>query len=85
MEGLFLPLAAAALIFPIAYLAVPPALAAWRRRRDPKRIYPRRLRNLDSRKPELVIPTADETAAVVERFHEAVRRSDLSDYLRRGA
>jgi hypothetical protein len=85
MERLFLPLAAAALIFPLAYLAVPPALAAWRRRRDPKRKYPGRLRNMDFREPVLVIPPADETAAVVERFHEAVRRSDLSDFLRPGA
>lgn len=77
MEGVLAPLAAAALIFPIAFLAVPPAVSAWRRRHEMRRVFP------GPRSAEkLVIPSADETAASVERFHEAVRRSELADFLR---
>lgn len=78
MEGFLVPLAAVALLFPIAFLAVPPALAAWRRRGETRRGFTPRQRPA----AKLVIPPADETAASVERFHAAVRRSDLADYLR---
>jgi len=79
MEGFVVPLAAAVLLFPIAFMALPPALSSWRRRHERKRA------GFSPPKgpvEKLRIPPADETAAAVERFHEAVRRSDLADYLR---
>jgi hypothetical protein len=76
MDCYLVPLAAAALLLPIAYLAVPPALSAWRRRLEVRRGFKPRPAE------KLVIPAADETAATIERFHEALRRSDLADFLR---
>lgn len=76
MEGFLFPLSTAVLLLPIAWMAVPPAAAAWRRRHEVRRGF----------KPApprpLVIPAAGETDAAIERFHEALRRSDLSDFLR---
>lgn len=78
MEGLIVPLAAAVLLFPILFMVLPPALSAWRSRREIRRGVKRGPRAPDS----LAIPPADETAACVRRFREAVSHSDLSDYLK---
>jgi len=78
VESFLVLLAAAALVFPIAFLAVPPAVSAWRRRHETRRGFKPKRRKAE----KLVIPSADETAASVERFHEAVRRSELADFLR---
>lgn len=75
MEGLIVPLAAAVFLFPILFMVAPPALSAWRRRHEVRRGFKPRPGE------RLVVPSADETAAAVERFHRAVRQSDLSDYL----
>lgn len=75
MDGFVFSLTAVALLLPIAWMAVPPALSAWRRRREVRRGFtpaPPRV---------LVVPAAGETAAAIERFHAALRRSDLSDFL----
>ena len=82
MEPWIRPLVAAALLAPLAFMAARPALAAWRRRHEKRRGFkPPKLSPAD----RFVIPPANETAATVERFHEAVRHSDLSDYFRSGA
>jgi len=74
---MLIPLAAAALLFPIAYMAVPPVVSAWRRRREARRAFTPRKRPVET----ICLPPADETAECVRRFHAAVRRSDLADYL----
>lgn len=74
MEGFLVPLVAAALLCPIAWMAVPPAMSAWRRRHEIRRGFKPRPGE------KLVIPSAGETAAAVERFHEALRHSGLADY-----
>jgi len=68
----------AALVGPVLYLAVPPALAAWRRYREGKPVLAWR----PKKKPALVIPAAGETAAAIERFHRALLRTDLADFLK---
>lgn len=76
MDGFLFPLSTAALLLPIAYMALPPALAAWRRRKEKRQGFkpaPARM---------FVIPAAGETDAAIARFHAALRRSDLSDFLR---
>lgn len=78
MEALITPLVVTALIVPLLYLAVPPARAAWRRYRDGKPMLAWR----PHRKPPLVIPAASETAATIERFHRALMRTDLADFLK---
>lgn len=75
MEGFLFPLTTAALMLPIAWMALPPALSAWRRRREVRRGF----RPAPPR--PLVMPAPGETDAAIERFHEALRRSDLSDFL----
>lgn len=75
MEGYLVHLAAAAMLLPIACMVVPPALSAWHRRHELRRGFKPRPTE------KLVIPTADETAASIERFHAALRRSDLADFL----
>jgi hypothetical protein len=75
MEGLLFPFAAAVMLLPIAWMTVPPAVSAWRRRHETRPAFKPRPGE------KLVVPSADETAAAVERFHRAVRHSDLSDYL----
>ncbi len=75
MEGFIVPLAAAVFLFPILFMVVPPAVSAWRRRNEVRRGFKPRPGE------RLVVPSANETAAAVERFHRAVRHSDLSDYL----
>jgi hypothetical protein len=80
MDALLMALAASAAIVLTVCLAVPPVQSAWRRRHEAKRFYGR-LRNLD-RRPKLVIPEADDTAAAITRFRRAVLHSDLADYLR---
>jgi hypothetical protein len=84
MEGFVLPLALAAFILPVLFLGLPPVLAAWRRRHEPRRVFTRPLRNLD-RRAQARMPSADETAETVERFRKAVRRSGFADYFRPGA
>lgn len=76
MEGFLFPLTTAALLLPIAWMALPPALSAWRRRREVRRGF------RPSPPRSLVMPAPGETDAAIERFHEALRRSDLSDFLR---
>lgn len=63
------------LLMPIAFMAVRPAVSAWRRRHETRAGFKPRPAE------KLVLPTAGETAAAVERFHAAVRRSDLADFL----
>lgn len=75
MEGYIVPLAAAVFLFPILFMIVPPAVSAWRRRKEVRQGFKPR------RGERLVVPSANETAEAVERFHRAVRHSDLSDYL----
>ncbi|MDD5303143.1 MAG: hypothetical protein PHS14_08535 [Elusimicrobia bacterium] len=75
MEGFLFPLSTAVLLLPIGLMVMPPALSAWRRRHEVRRGFKPRPGE------KLVMPSANETAASVERFHEAVRRSDLADYL----
>lgn len=78
MEGFIVPLAAAVFLFPILFMIVPPAVSAWRRRHEVRRGF-----KPDRRPAEPVrIPEAGETAATLQRFHDAVRHSDLADYLR---
>lgn len=77
MEGFIVPLAAAVFLFPILFMAVPPALSAWRRRSEVRRGFKPTFRPAEP----LRIPEADETAASLKRFHEALRRSDLADFL----
>lgn len=79
MEALILPLAATALLFPLLYLAMPPLVKAWRRRGEKKRGI---LLSPPRKPPALVVPDASETAATVERFHRALMRTDLADFLR---
>jgi len=76
VDSFLFPLSTAALLLPIAYLALPPALAAWRRRHEIRRGFK------PSPGRKLVIPPAGETDAAIKRFHAALRRSDLSDFLR---
>jgi hypothetical protein len=76
----FVAFAALTLILPLAFLAVPPAVSAWRRRHEAKRFY-RRLINLD-RKPAVVLPPAEETSEAVMRFRRAVLHSGFEDYFR---
>lgn len=78
MEGLIVPLAAAVFISPILFMIVPPAVTAWRRRREVRLAFKPSWRPAEP----LRIPEAGETAAALRRFHEAVRHSDLADYLR---
>ena len=79
MDALLLPLAATALIFPLAYLAVPPAIAAWRRRGEAKRAI---VLQPPLKSGALIVPDASETAAAVARFHRVLMRSDYADFLR---
>lgn len=77
MEGFIVPLAAAVFLFPILFMIVPPAVSAWRRRKEVPRPFKPSWRPAEP----LRIPEAGETAMTLKRFHEAVRHSDLSDYL----
>jgi len=76
MEGFIIPLAAAVFLFPILFMVVPPAVSAWRRRNEVRRGFKPSWRPAEP----LRIPEAGETAAAVDRFHEALRHSDLADY-----
>ena len=56
------------LMLPLTFLIVRPLESAWRRRHEPRKgLSPRRA-------APLTIPSADETAASIERFKAAVRR-----------
>jgi len=78
MEGFIIPLAAVIFLFPILFMIVPPAVSAWRRRKEVRRGFKPSWRPAET----LRIPDADETSASLQRFREAVRHSDLADYLR---
>ena len=57
------------LVLPLTLLVVPPLELAWRRRHEAKRQFlPRRTAM------PMIVPSADETAASIERFQTAVRR-----------
>ena len=71
MESWHFALAVSAVLITTACLAVPQAMAAWRRRGALKRFH----------EPRVLLPAADETAAAITRFRRAVRHSDMSDYL----
>ena len=66
--------AAFILVLPLTLLMIAPLESAWRRRGELKRKpVPRR------RSPPLAIPSADETAASIERFKSAVRRFEWAE------
>ncbi|MFI5345855.1 MAG: hypothetical protein ACHQ51_05730 [Elusimicrobiota bacterium] len=53
---------------PLLLLGIAPAAALWRRRGEKRTVHRR------APAPPLIMPTAEETAASIERFRDAVRR-----------
>jgi len=72
MDNWQFALATSVVLVTAACLAVPQAIAAWRRRGALKRF----------RRPKVILPAARETAEAITRFRRAVLHSDLADYFR---
>lgn len=79
MDALIVTFLGTALIPPLVYLSVSAAMKAWRRRREGKSGI---VLSPPGKPASLIIPAASETAATVERFHRALMRTDLADFLK---